>query len=80
MTMSSPELRPLHFARLLTSQEKTRDAVKVQSQEYPAVSGNARAYFKVVWSEYRQDGPVEAWRFTVWRGGQIVAEEQSFIW
>jgi len=26
MTMSSPELRPLHFARLLTSQEKIRDA------------------------------------------------------
>jgi spermidine/putrescine transport system substrate-binding protein len=26
MTMSSPELRPLHFARLLTSQENIRDA------------------------------------------------------
>ncbi len=26
MTMSSPELRPLHFARLLTSQEKIRDS------------------------------------------------------
>jgi spermidine/putrescine-binding protein len=26
MTMSSPELRPLHFVRLLTSQEKIRDA------------------------------------------------------
>ncbi len=68
------------IAKFEYRQEKTREQIKVQTQEYPAVSGNARALFKVVGAEYRDDGPVESWRFTVWRNGQIVAEEKSFIW
>jgi len=61
-------------------QEKTREQIKVQTDDHPAVSGNARSIFKVVGSEYRTDGPVETWRFTVLRGNKVVAEEKSFIW
>lgn len=68
------------IAKFEYRQEKTREQIKVQTQEYPAVSGNARAIFKVVGAEYRGDGPVESWRFSVWRNGTIVAEEKSFIW
>jgi len=61
-------------------QQNTREQIKVQTDDHPVVSGNARSIFKVVGSEYRTDGPVETWRFTVLRGGKVVAEERSFIW
>ena len=61
-------------------QQNTREVIKVQTDDHPVVSGNARSIFKVVGSEYRTDGPVETWRFTVLRGGKVVAEEKSFIW
>jgi len=61
-------------------QTKTRDRIKVQTLDHPVVNGNVRSIFKVVGADYRQDGPVESWRFTVWRGNKIVGEEKSFIW
>jgi len=61
-------------------QSHTRDQVKVQTVDHPLVQGNARSIFQVTGEEYRHDGPVEAWRFTVLRNNQIVAEERSFIW
>jgi len=61
-------------------QQNTREQIKVQTDDHPVVSGNARSIFKVVGSEYRTDGPVETWRFTVLRGNKVVAEEKSFIW
>ncbi len=68
------------IARFEYRQTKTRDRIKVQTLDHPAVNGNVRSIFKVTGSEYRQDGPVESWRFTIWRGNKIVGEEKSFIW
>lgn len=67
-------------ARFEYRQTKTRDQIKVQTLDNPAVNGNVRSIFKVTGAEYRQDGPVVSWRFTVWRGNRIVGEEKSFIW
>jgi len=68
------------IARFEYRQTKTRDRIKVQTIDHPAVNGNVRSIFKVTGPEYRQDGPVESWRFTIWRGNKIVGEEKSFIW
>jgi hypothetical protein len=72
---------PYRFvARFEYRQAKTREQIKVQTLDHPAVSGNARSIFKVTGAEFRTDGPVETWRFTVLRNNKVVAEEKSFIW
>jgi len=30
--------------------------------------------------DYRQFGELSAWRATLWEGGQLLAEQQSFLW
>lgn len=30
--------------------------------------------------DYREFGDVTAWRVTLWNGGQLVAEQKSFLW
>jgi len=61
-------------------QVKTKAIVRSLSQQKLHVSGAARAYFAVVDKAYLAYGPISAWRFTVRRGGTVVAEAKSFLW
>ena len=58
----------------------TRETIFVQSQPLSSVTGTNRSLFEVVGDEYRKNGAVYAWRFTLVRGDQVVALERSYIW
>ncbi len=59
---------------------KSKEIVRTLSQEMPGVSGATRSYFAVVDRAYLAYGPVVSWRFTVLKGGAVVAEAKSFVW
>jgi hypothetical protein len=61
-------------------QEKTRDVVRELKLNHAGVSGASRSIFAIVGDAYKKYGAIVSWRFTVWRGDQLVAEEQSFVW
>jgi len=61
-------------------QVKSKQVVRTLVQEKKKVDGTVRAYFGVVNHAYLAYGPVSAWRFTVLRGGTVVAEAKSFLW
>lgn len=42
--------------------------------------GNARNLFVVRGEQFRSGGVVSAWRVSLWRGDQVVAEEKSVLW
>ena len=61
-------------------QAKSKQVVRSLVQEKSHVHGAVRAYFGVVNHAYLAYGPVSAWRFTVLRGGTVVAQARSFLW
>jgi hypothetical protein len=61
-------------------QLKSKDVVRSFELKYPAAGGANRSVFAVTGDAYQNYGPVTSWRFTLTSGGQIVAQETSFIW
>jgi hypothetical protein len=41
---------------------------------------NSWTLFHVRGAEFAQGGPVSAWRITLWRGDQLLAQRQSALW
>jgi len=66
--------------RLEYRQEKLHALVQAQEISYPNVHGSHKTEFKVVGDDYFDDGRVIAWRCLLIENGQIVAENQSYLW
>jgi hypothetical protein len=67
-------------ARFEYRQSKSKEKIRVLEVQYPTVNGSERASYSVVGDAYAMYGPVYSWRFTLLRGGQVVAEKKSFVW
>lgn len=73
------EARPVE-ARLEYRQVNTRDVVRTLSIQHPVADGANRSQFSVVGQAFREGGPIASYRFTLWSGGELLAESKSFIW
>lgn len=66
--------------RLDFRQMVSRDRVKTIEIPFKQARGTYKGTFSVTGDAYTELGDVHSWRISVVRGGQIVAEERSFIW
>lgn len=73
---------PGHYtARFQYRQQRTRDRIRELIVNHPeTTTGSQRSMFAVVGDPFQEYGPITSWRFTVWRGDELMAEEQSFVW
>lgn len=55
---------------------------RLQTLETNVVAGTFRrwAAIPVTGSDYKRVGRVVAWRVTLWNGGQMLGQQQSFLW
>jgi hypothetical protein len=61
-------------------QVNSKSTVRSLMLDHPQAKGATRSTFAVVGAAYKIYGQVYAWRFTVSRGDEVVASDQSFIW
>jgi hypothetical protein len=54
--------------------------VQAKEYTYPAAKGSFESEFKVVGSDYFEDGRVSGWRVLLIENGKIVGLTQSFLW
>ncbi len=54
--------------------------VKAKEQEISTVDRSNVTRFQITGPDYVNNGPVSAWRVTVVRGKQVLAEEKSYLW
>lgn len=66
--------------RLEYRQQATGLAVKTKEMDVPAVDKNNVTRFAVIGEEYSTNGPVTAWRVSLVRGKQVLAESKSYLW
>jgi hypothetical protein len=58
----------------------TGSLIKIQTQEFPAASGDGVAEFSVIGDDYIKNGKVLAWRARVLRGERQIGSKQSYLW
>ncbi len=61
-------------------QQGTGLAVKSKEQEVSKFDHTNVTRFQVIGNDYANFGPVTAWRVTVVRGKQVLAESKSYLW
>ena len=66
--------------RLEYRQEKLGSYVQAKEIHYPDAKGATQSQFRVIGSEYIENGRVTAWRLLLIEGGKAVALHQSFLW
>ncbi|MEM1058702.1 MAG: hypothetical protein AAGK14_05595 [Verrucomicrobiota bacterium] len=69
-----------YVARFEYRQRETKEQVKRLEIPHYQVKGTVRSTFAVLGKAYKQNGEVIAWRFTLWDGDELVAQETSFVW
>ncbi len=67
-------------ARLEYRQVNTRDVVRTLTLAHPGAKGAVRSSFSIVGDAYEKGGPIQSWRFSLWRGEELLSESKSFIW
>jgi hypothetical protein len=60
----------------------TNNTPKLQTLETNVVAGKYRRWTAVplAGQDYRDFGAVTAWRVTLWDGGRLLGQQQSFLW
>jgi hypothetical protein len=66
--------------RLEYRQQATGLAVKTKEMDVPAVEKSNVTRFAVIGDEFQTNGPVTAWRVSLVRGKQVIAESKSYLW
>jgi hypothetical protein len=61
-------------------QLNSRSTVRTLELSHKQIEGAERSIFAVTGDAYRTYGPISAWRFTVLKGEEVVAQDQSFVW
>lgn len=61
-------------------QQGTGLAVKTKELDIPVVDRSNVTRFEVIGDEYANNGPVTAWRASLVRGKQVLAEAKSYLW
>lgn len=72
--------RPGLVVRFEYLQSKTGDKIKVKEVTIDDVERKNSTDIQVIGKEYLEDGNVIAWRVSLVRDGNVVAEEESFLW
>lgn len=54
--------------------------VKVKEQEISSLDRNNVTRFQVTGGDFVNNGPVSAWRVSLVRGKQVLAEQKSYLW
>ncbi|SRR5579862_1193345 len=66
--------------RLEYQQAKLGPYVMAKEIDYPRFKGSRQSDFAVIGDDYRQEGPVTAWRVLLIENGKVVALSQSYLW
>ncbi len=61
-------------------QVKSKDVIRTLTIDHARAHGGMKSTFAVVGQAFDEYGAVSSWRFTVWDGGKLLAEQNSFIW
>lgn len=61
-------------------QDALRGLTQAREVSYADGKGSHKTSFAIIGDDYSNDGRVIAWRCLLIAGGQIVAEERSFLW
>lgn len=81
ISWSSKRAQPGNYiARFEYRQRNSKERVKRLEIPHSGVKGTVRSTFAVLGKAYQVHGDVVSWRFTVWDGDELVAQETSFIW
>jgi hypothetical protein len=66
--------------RLEYRQQGTGLAVKTKETDVSALDKSNVTRFAVIGDEFANNGPVTAWRVSLVRGKQVLAESKSYLW
>jgi len=81
ISWSSKRAQPGNYiARFEYRQRDSKEQVKRLEIPHNNVKGTVRSTFAVLGEAYKKYGEVISWRFTIWDGDELVAQETSFIW
>lgn len=69
-----------YIARFEYRQRNSKEKVKRLEIPHNGVKGTVRSTFAVLGKAYTIHGEVISWRFTLWDGDELVAQETSFVW
>ncbi len=61
-------------------QAKLGPYVMAREIDYPRCKGSRESAFAIVGDDYKEAGPVTAWRALLIQGGKVVALTQSYLW